>query len=256
MGSKSRIAKHIIPIIQKLIDDNNIQYYVELFCGGCNIIDKIQCKHKVANDINPFLIELLKAQQSNKLRELPIHVTKEHYNEVREEYNRFKNNPYEDDILKQYDLWYVGAIGFLASYNGRFFDGGYSGVITEKTGRKRDFYDEAKRNLEQQDLTGIDFYCVEYDKLYTKNMKPSLFYLDPPYQNTKQYNYSKNFDYEEFWNFVRDLSKDNIVLISEQIAPEDFDIIWEQPITRSIGNRTLDNVKNKDVTEKLFRFKG
>lgn len=29
MGSKSRIAKDIVPIIQKCIDDNNIETYIE-----------------------------------------------------------------------------------------------------------------------------------------------------------------------------------------------------------------------------------
>lgn len=44
MGSKSRIAKDIIPIIQKYIDDNEITSYIEPFCGGANVIDKIKCK--------------------------------------------------------------------------------------------------------------------------------------------------------------------------------------------------------------------
>ena len=44
MGSKSRIAKYIVPIIQNYIDDYNIKTYVEPFCGGCNVIDKINAK--------------------------------------------------------------------------------------------------------------------------------------------------------------------------------------------------------------------
>lgn len=40
MGSKWRIAKHILPII--LEGRNDGQYYVEPFCGGCNMIDKVQ----------------------------------------------------------------------------------------------------------------------------------------------------------------------------------------------------------------------
>lgn len=35
MGSKSRIAKEIVPIIQSYIDNNNnIHNYLEPFCGG------------------------------------------------------------------------------------------------------------------------------------------------------------------------------------------------------------------------------
>ena len=46
MGSKSRIAKHIVPIIQRYIDENNIKKYYEPFVGGANIIDKIDCPKK------------------------------------------------------------------------------------------------------------------------------------------------------------------------------------------------------------------
>lgn len=34
LGSKSRIAKYIAPIIQKCIDENNITEYYEPFVGG------------------------------------------------------------------------------------------------------------------------------------------------------------------------------------------------------------------------------
>ena len=248
MGSKSRIVKDIIPIIQNIIDTKNIHYYYEPFVGGCNVIDKVKCTYKIGNDINSYLIKLLKAQQKGLLKTLPAHVTKEHYNEVRNEYNNIKNNSAD---VRKFEDWYIGAIGFLASYNGKFFDGGYSGVITEKTGRYRDFYNEAKRNLEQQDLQNILLYNSSYQNLSIKNNN-LLIYCDPPYFNTKQYNYSKNFDYAEFWNWVREQSKNNIIIVSEQTAPEDFKIIWEQPITRSIGNRTLDDIKTKDVVEKLF----
>ena len=43
MGSKSKYAKYIVPILQKTIDDNNISTYIECFVGGANIIDKRKC---------------------------------------------------------------------------------------------------------------------------------------------------------------------------------------------------------------------
>ena len=42
MGSKNRIAKHILPIILK--DRKEGQWYVEPFVGGANIRDKVECK--------------------------------------------------------------------------------------------------------------------------------------------------------------------------------------------------------------------
>ena len=61
MGSKSRIKKHIIPILQNIIDKNNIETYIEPFAGGMNVIDSIKCKNRIANDISTPLIELFKA---------------------------------------------------------------------------------------------------------------------------------------------------------------------------------------------------
>ena len=49
MGSKSRIKKHIVPIIQELIDKNEIKTYIEPFVGGANVIDNIDSMLSVLN---------------------------------------------------------------------------------------------------------------------------------------------------------------------------------------------------------------
>ena len=51
---------------------------------------------------------------------------------------------------------------------------------------------------------------------------------------------------------MRKISKEHIVFISEQFAPDDFIPIWEKPFTR-----TLDVNKNNQfkVIEKLFVHK-
>jgi DNA adenine methylase len=241
MGSKSRIAKDIVPIIQKCIDDNNIDTYIEPFCGGLNIIDKINCKNKIAMDKHKYLIALFK--NLDKINQLPEFITKEHYSEVRDCFNK-NLNTYED--------WYIGAIGFLASYNGRFFDGGYAGLVNTKAGTTRNYYDEAKRNLIEQipSLKGIDFIWDEYNGIQNGTFNyPVLIYCDPPYKDTKQYGVSKNFNHDEFWDWVRETSKNNIVIVSECQAPDDFKCIWQQEVLRSI-----DNNKRVSSTEKLFIY--
>ena len=83
-GSKNRIAKYIIPIIQSYIDENNITVYIEPFCGGANVIDKIICQNKIASDYNEDLIALLKyVQKDNSLSIAPDKCTFEHYSDVR-----------------------------------------------------------------------------------------------------------------------------------------------------------------------------
>lgn len=241
MGSKSRIAKYIVPIIQSYIDENNMTTYFEPFCGGCNVIDKIICNRRIAFDYNKYLIALLKRVQSNE--PLLDNVSKELYDSVR--------NSLKDDY-NFYPDWMIGNVGFLASYNGRWFDGGYAKACYENTKngqRYRDYYREAKDNLLKQSpqLTDIIFKCVDYSLVHPKN---SVIYCDPPYQNTTQYANAIHFDYEKFWNIMREWSKNNIVIISELNAPDDFECIWEREVSRSINA----NDKSRAV-EKLFIHK-
>lgn len=210
-----------------------------------NVIDKVICNHRCATDNNIFLIELFK--HLDDVERLPNEISKEHYAQVRDEYNRYKH---ESDVELKFPTWYIGAIGFLASYNGRFFDGGYSGVRTLRNGGVRNYYAEAKRNILRQKelLSGVEFECCDYRRSAAIG---NLIYCDPPYRNVKGYATSKDFDHEQFWEWCREKSKDNIVLISEQEAPDDFKCIWEQNVVRSIQYS-----KSKRATEKLFIFKG
>ena len=56
-------------------------------------------------------------------------------------------------------------------------------------------------------------------------------------------------DYEYFWNWVRKISKNNYVFISEQNAPEDFKILWQQEV-----KRTTNKTNDFKAVEKLFTW--
>ena len=56
MGSKARIAKHILPIILK--DRKPEQWYVEPFVGGGNMIDKVS-GNRIGADSNQCVIDAL-----------------------------------------------------------------------------------------------------------------------------------------------------------------------------------------------------
>lgn len=197
-------------------------------------------QNRIASDINPYLIALLKRVQNKE--ELYDEVPKELYDKVRASYNN-KDNSFEN--------WEYGNIGFLASYNGRFFDSGYakSGYEKLKNGgqRYRDYYRESKDNILSQNLEDIIFINDDYRNLKTTN---SVIYCDPPYENQKQYANSLHFDYDEFWDCMRKWSENNIVLISKLNAPKDFECIWEKSVSRSIKSAD----KSRD-TEKLFIYK-
>lgn len=107
-GSKNRLAKFLVPIIQKYIDDNNITTYIEPMVGGANLIDKIKCDKKIGADINEELIALLKyAQSDNDLSIAPDVCTFEHYANVRED-RKLGTHKYSKE--------YIALIGYCASY--------------------------------------------------------------------------------------------------------------------------------------------
>lgn len=235
-GSKNRLAKYIIPILQQYINENNITTFIDCFCGGANIVDKIDCKKRIASDYNEDLIALLRyVQRDNDLSIAPSECSFEHYADVR------KNR-----TTTKYSQEYIALIGYCASYGGRYFEGGYG--RDSKGGRS--IYTERVANLKKQapKLQGIIFECRDYKEYLHKGITNALFYLDPPYRNTKQYS-KQNINYEEFYEFCRELSKDNIVIISEYNMPDDFICIWEKE--RKILQKSNRTTGDK-ATEKLF----
>lgn len=229
MGSKSRIKKDVISVISENV--SNYSVYLEPFVGGANVIDDVNHPNKVGYDYNKYLISLLNYVKFGG--QLPNSVSREFYNDVR-------SNQYND----KYPTWLVGAVGFLASYNGRWFDGGYA-----KPSKTRDYYDESKRNLVKQ---SVKFADIEFEvkDFFELELSDSYIYCDPPYNGTKQYGINKHFDSDKFWEKVRKLSKNNFVLVSEENAPNDFECIWEKKTLRSIKS-----VDKSYSTEKLFVHK-
>ena len=238
MGSKACIANELLPIIHSYAIVNSLDNYIEPFVGGANIIDKVNIKNRYAYDKNRFLISLFKYLQNGG--ELPEDITREQYNDCRAHY-QIDDGYYED--------WYLAAVGFLAGFSGRFYDGGYA----KDTG-DRHYYFERKNNLldQMRSLYNVVFETKSYEQINPHN---SIIYCDPPYAGTKGYEtITKEFNHKAFWEKMREWSKDNIVLISEESAPDDFDIIWEKDVQRTIST-TATRDEYKVTTEKLFIHK-
>ena len=240
MGSKAKYAKYIVPILQKAIDDNNIDTYIECFVGGANVIDKIKCENRYGYDRSDTLIALLQTAQKGMEFVLA--------DGSRELWDKGKCYVKDGIMPEDMTLAEIGAMEFFASYCNGGFPRGYA-----KNTETRNYFLEARRNLEAQAdaLEGIIFKSQNYYDL--EPVSGAVIYLDPPYQGTKFYGYAnqEKMDYEHFWNWVREISKDNYVFISEQSAPDDFEIIWEQEVTR-----TTNKENNFKAVEKLFKYKG
>ena len=233
MGSKNRIANEILPIILK--DRKENQWYVEPFCGGLGTMDKVS-GNRIANDKNKYLIAMWKGLQEDRKRYYEI--PKDLYDKARTEFNNGTNEEFDD--------FQIGWIGWMASFNGRFFDGGYNGNYT-----KRNYTQESIDNIEKQisEIKGINFFSGDYFNLVIPD--DSIVYCDIPYKNTKQYATSKNFDHDEFWEWCRLLSlKGHSVFISEYNAPDDFECVWSKEV-----NNSMNTTKTYKPIEKLFKYK-
>ena len=228
MGGKSRISKQIAEILNSDIDKDTP--FVSLFCGSCAIESKVQADVKILNDKHQYLIAMWQALQNGWMP--PDVVTKE-------EYYRVKANMDENPAL-------TGFVGFGCSFGGKWW-GGYA-----KDKRGDDYCGQAKRGL-LKDLVGIQsatFTCLDYHDVEIPD--GAVVYCDPPYANTTGYTVGQ-FDTNEFWEYMRQLSKRCDVYISEESAPDDFECIWSKEKVRTLEKS--DNVGRVKV-EKLFKYKG
>lgn len=180
MGSKARLSKSLVPIIQRYVDESGFNTYYESFCGGCNVVDKIKAQTRIASDIHPYLIALLKQAQEDSS------VFPETYDE--DFYKEVKNN------IEKYPEWLVGLVGF--STFGAKWMGGYP---RDRKGN-RDIVAESIRNIKKQapSLKDIIFNCCSFEEL---NIYNSVIYNDIPYKNSTKY--ANHFDYDKFYDWCR-----------------------------------------------------
>ena len=243
MGSKNRIASKILPIILK--DRKENQYYVEPFVGGANMLDKVD-RLRIGADVNRYLITMFQGLQED--RELIFDIPKTLYDKCRNEYNNKTTN--------DFDLFTIAWVGYMGSANGRFYEGGYSGVSKTKIGTERNYIKESINNILNQKplLKNIKFIHSSYENLQIPDN--SIIYCDIPYENTKQYSFSKDFDYTKFWQWCREKAKQgHQVFISEYKAPDDFECVWSQEVKSSLSANGVAG-GNKVSVEKLFVYKG
>jgi DNA adenine methylase len=249
LGGKSRISKQISEVINNEVSrwevknittdsgnnperEREREYltFVSLFCGSCSIESKVKGFDKViCNDKHEYLIELFKGVQNGY--ELPELITEEQYKYIREHKD-------ENKIL-------TGFVGFGCSFGGKWF----GGFARNKT--NTNYALQSKKSLlkDMDNLMTAQFTCQDYRDVIIPNN--SIVYADPPYNNTTGYGKDK-FNSDEFWEYMRVISKNNKVFISEQTAPNDFECVWEKEFTRTLDVNKDNQFK---VTEKLFTYK-
>lgn len=197
------------------------------------MIDKIKCDKKYGFDTHKYLIALLKqAQKDTSI--FPNTFDETLYKDVKEQ----MENKYED--------WFIGLVGFC-SFGGKWF-GGYPRSFKNDGKTPRDMPNEIIRNLKKQapNLQGIKFRCRDFRTIKPEKVSNYVIYCDPPYRGTTKYA-TESFPYEEFYDWCRVMSQNNVVLISEYWMPQDFECIWQRKI-----KCTLDKNNRTNKVEKLF----
>ena len=235
VGSKNKLSKELAPIIQGYITKDTVGY-LEPFVGGANMIDKIQCSNKIGCDIHEELIELLKYVQSfSEL--LPERILEDRYIEV-------KNNK------EKFEKWYVGLVGFCASFGAKYF-GGYARDSRDDNSGK--WSAGAIKNLKTQSnkLKGIEFQNIDFRNIDKEKIKDYVIYCDIPYRGTTKYKTEK-FPYDEFYDWVKEMSIHNTVLISEYSMPDEFECVWEKEVKVNLDSN---RVKGDSRTERLYTYK-
>lgn len=163
----------------------------------------------------------------------PLEITKE-------EYQNIKNNK------QNYPDYLVGYVGFNCSYKGKFFDG-FANI--QKT---RNYMIEAYNHILEQIkyLKDVEFVHSSYLDLNIPDN--SIIYCDPPYKDTQSYSTSKDFNYEQFYDWCIDKHKEgHKIYISSYDLPENlFKVVWRKKITSGLRAG-----QHKLVEERLYIIK-
>lgn len=206
-GSKSRIVHKL----KQFLTPKDGQYYIEPFCGGCNVIAEINTPFRIANDNNYYLIAMWRALIDGWMP--PRFVCEDNYNKI-------KKNP------EMYGGHVVGYVGFN-SWGTKFF-GGYP------RSPGRNYWDEYYRNIMAQVPKLHDVLFTYGDYLQMDLPPNSIIYCDPPYKDTLSYANGK-INYTTFWNWCRDLTnRGHTVYVSEYTAPDDFRCVWSELVMNAL----------------------
>jgi len=230
-GSKQRIAKQLVKVIMDYVKDKKVDKVIDCFCGTGSVSWTLRQQIDVpiiASDHFEYMIITLKALQSGWVPKKKI---------THQQFNNLKLNTKHP----LHSLVHIGC-----SWKGQYLRDKYRNPWTNK------MLTRLHKTVLNLDLKGIDFQVSDYrDYSYEKNC---LIYCDPPYFTSNQKEWPKNykgFDHKEFWDWVREMSENNIVLVSEFTAPDDFECIWTKHI--HVNDNRLSLIKT--MKEKLWVIK-
>lgn len=237
-GGKQKLGKQIALNIYDEIKGFNTKGYCEPFAGMLGVYQHIvellpSDITFLAGDINESVIKMWNETTYNRWKP-PVECDENYYDEL-------KKLP-ESSAEK-------GFIGHHYSFGGQYFMG-----FREKYGIKRHSSQSSQKVLsisQKMKEKNCKFTSGSYDQF--SGLKNFIIYCDPPYANSflKYYDDKRqkiNFDTNEFWEWVLEMSKNNIVFVSEYSIPD-----WIKP-DKIISYDTKITGTNKERKENIYVF--
>jgi site-specific DNA-adenine methylase len=217
-GGKYRHGNEIARVIKDIYDKqapNSIVGYIEPFCGMCgvyrHVVNLLPKKLKyIASDQHDSLILMWKALQEGWTPPKSCDAIK---------FDKLKHS--EPSPEKAY-------IGFGTSFGGIYYSG-------HKTKYNTSICDNSSKiKIYASDMKHVKFFKRDFTYYKPDKYNKYIIYCDPPYEQTDNSHYYDDkthkhlsFDNNKFWIWCRQMSKENIVIVSEFSAPLDFISVYE-----------------------------
>lgn len=237
MGGKFRQSKAICQVLKPYITPETV--YVEPFCGGlwsaARVAKELEPSSMILNDVNKPLMLLWEKCLKDGCDWLPTDLR-----EIESNYQIVKAAQDDNNPLT---AWY----GIACSFGGKWFGGvARSNENTDFEPQKR----STKRKIEQVRHSNPQFHNKSYEDLNIPD--GAVVYCDPPYEGRTKAHHFDSFNFPQFWQWVRDLSKRCTVFVSCFDCPEDFETVysWGDTVVRHLNSKGSDG-----TCERLVKYK-
>ena len=181
IGNKYRIIDQLLQYFP-----TGINNFVDLFCGGCDVVINTRARHRYANDSNYLVVDIFREMQKYTVSELLEYfdstiVENKLSKEDRDSYIRFRKmynenrNPLDLYVLMCFSFNYQFRFNSAHEFNNTF-------------GRNRSSFNKAMRsNLKNfvPKIKNVHFSALDFrDFNFLKLRNNDFLYADPPYTLT------------------------------------------------------------------------